>query len=126
METRMKWLRPIGLAAAMLTFGMTATAGDLSGYFGNTVECRYPNGDVTKVTTDADGTFTVATTSHPSSSGKWTDDGSTVCYNQTNPPPGAGQKPVCYSSQARKVGDTWTITDPFGAQCVAVLVAGRT
>ena len=117
----------IALCAAIATIGFaaTSTAGDMSGYFGNTVACKYANGDVTKITLDADGSFTVVPTGHPSSTGKWSDDGTTVCYNQTNPPPGAGQKQVCNSSQARKVGDSWMVTDPFGGQCTATLVAGK-
>jgi hypothetical protein len=121
----MKRAMTIGLAVVACAFASGASAGDMSGYFGNTVMCKYANGDVTKVTVEKDGTFTVVPTGHPSSSGTWKDDGTTVCYNQTTPPPGPNQKPVCNSSQARKVGDSWEVTDPFGGHCTATLAAGK-
>jgi hypothetical protein len=113
-----------GLLAAIV-FSSAAVAGDMSGYFGNTVACKYANGDLTKVMVDANGTFTVVPTGHPSSTGKWVDDGKTVCYTQTSPAPGPKDKPVCNSSELKKVGDTWAVTDPFGGQCTATLTAGR-
>ncbi|MEI9991979.1 MAG: hypothetical protein WDM86_18310 [Rhizomicrobium sp.] len=124
----MRNLRPVGLMTAVAIstcLASAATAGDMSGHFGNTVLCKYANGDVTKVLVDSNGGFTVIPTGHPSSTGRWADDGTAVCFNQTNPPPGAGEKPVCYSSEARKVGDSWPITDPFGNSCTATLVSGR-
>jgi hypothetical protein len=122
----MKRVMTFALAtAAFAAFGSGAMAGDMSGYFGNTVSCKYTNGDVTKIYVMQDGSFTVVPTGHPQSSGNWKDDGSTVCYNQTNPTPTADMKTVCNSSQPRKVGDSWTVTDPFGGQCTATLVAGK-
>ena len=112
-------------AAALLACATGAQAGDMSGYFGNTVSCKYTNGDVTKIMVAQDGTFTVVPTGHPQSKGTWKDDGSTVCYTQTDPAPDANMKPVCNSSQPRKVGDSWSVTDPFGGQCTATLVAGK-
>jgi len=111
--------------AAFAAIGSGASAGDLSGYFGNTVSCKYANGDVTKIYVAQDGTFSVVPTGHPQSSGNWKDDGSTICYTQTTPPPTADMKPVCNSSEPRKIGDSWTVTDPFGGQCTATLVAGK-
>ena len=110
---------------ALCAFASGAQAGDMSGYFGNTVSCKYANGDVTRITLAQDGSFTVVPTGHPSSKGTWKDDGSTVCYTQTDPPPDASMKPVCNSSQPRAVGDSWQVTDPFGGQCTATLVAGQ-
>lgn len=117
----------LGLAATLATLALapSAFAGDMSGYFGNTVLCKYANGDMTRVYAQKDGTFTVVPTGHPQSSGQWVDDGTTVCYNQTTPLPGPNEKPVCNSSQARKIGDSWPVTDPFGGTCTATLVAGK-
>lgn len=112
-------------AAAFCAVATGAQAGDLSGYFGNTIVCKYANGDMTHISVRADGTFTVVPTGHPQSSGTWKDDGATVCYTQTTPAPSADMKPVCNSSQPRKVGDSWSVTDPFGGQCTATLVAGQ-
>ncbi|MEI9885897.1 MAG: hypothetical protein WDN08_05235 [Rhizomicrobium sp.] len=119
---KLKWVLA-GAALCVLASG--AEAGDLSGYFGNTVSCKYANGDVTKIYVLQDGTFTVTPTGHPQSSGRWKDDGSTICYTQTSPPPGADMKQVCNSSQPRAVGDSWSVTDPFGGQCTATLLAGK-
>jgi len=116
----------LALAASMLLAAATAAqAGDMSGYFGNTVSCKYANGDITKIVLAQDGTFSVVPTGHPSSKGTWKDDGTTVCYTQTDPAPDASMKQVCNSSQPRAVGDSWTVTDPFGGQCTATLVAGK-
>ncbi len=109
-----------GLAAAQAAY-----AGDMSGYFGNTVLCKYANGDVTKIYTRADGTFAVSPTGHPQATGTWKDDGKNVCYTQTAPTPGPNEKMVCNSSQPRKIGDTWTVTDPMGGTCTATLTQGN-
>jgi hypothetical protein len=42
-------------ALAAIAFSSGALAGDMSGYFGNTVMCKYANGDVTRVMVDANG-----------------------------------------------------------------------
>jgi hypothetical protein len=110
---------------AAIVLSSSALAGDMTGYYGNTVACKYANGEVTKVMVDANGTFMVMPTGRPSSTGNWVDDGKTVCYTQTSPAPGPNQKPVCNSSELRKVGDTWAVTDPFGGQCTATLTGGR-
>ena len=116
-----------GVAIALAPFILTpaAFAGDMSGYFGNTVVCKYANGDTTKIYVEKDGSFSVVPAGHPQSSGKWADDGTKVCYNQTTPVPGPNEKSVCNSSQARKIGDTWPVTDPMGGTCTATLTAGK-
>jgi hypothetical protein len=114
----------IGLAAAALLC-TTASAGDMTGMFGNTIECRYADGRVTKVWVEAGGKYSIQRPDGSKASGAWVDSGSQVCYNDTNPAPPANAKPVCSSSTPRKVGDTWAVTDPFGGQCTAVLVAGK-
>lgn len=113
------------LVLAPLALAPAANAGDLSGYFGNTVVCKYDNGDVTKVTVNKDGSFKVVPTGHPEATGNWTDDGSTICYHQTSPALGPNEKMVCNSSEARKVGDSWAVTDPMGGHCTATLTAGQ-
>lgn len=113
------------LVLAPLALAPAANAGDLSGYFGNTVVCKYANGDVTKVTVNKDGTFKVVPTGHPEATGNWSDDGSTICYHQTSPALGPNEKEVCNSSEARKIGDSWPVTDPMGGTCTATLTAGQ-
>ena len=114
------------LAAGIATIALTvaASAGDMSGLFGNTIECKYPDGQITKVWVEAGGKFTVQPPGAPQpSAGTWADDGSTVCYTDSNPAP--NMKPVCSPSTARKVGDSWAVTDPMGKACTATLVAGH-
>ena len=108
-----------------LAAASAASAGDMTGYFGNTIVCKYANGDVTRIHVEKDGSFTVVPTGHPQSSGTWKDDGTNVCYNQTNPAPGPNEKQVCNSSQPRQIGDSWTVTDPMGGICTATLIKGQ-
>lgn len=117
----------IGLAAAAAGIAIftSASAGDMSGLYGNTIECRYPDGKVTKVWVEAGGKYSIQRPDGSQASGAWTDDGANVCYKDTNPPPPADMKAVCSSSQLRKVGDTWDVADPFGNHCTATLTAGK-
>ena len=116
----------LGAALAFAPLALApAHAGDMSGYFGNTVACKYANGDVTKIYVNKDGSFKVMPTGHPPATGTWKDDGSTVCYHQTAPAPGPKEKMVCNSSQARKIGNSWDVTDPMGGHCTATLTAGH-
>ena len=115
----------LAVCAASVALVAGASAGDMSGMFANTVSCKYANGDVTKVYVNQDGTYKVVPTGHPESTGTRKDDGTTICYTGVNPPPGPNEKQVCNSSEARKVGDSWDVTDPFGGHCTATLTAGR-
>ncbi len=117
----------IGLLAAAMTVAACSgvMAGDMSGSFGNTVVCTYPDGKATKVYLEAGGAYSVVTPDGKSAKGTWADDGTNVCYTQTDPPFGPGEKPVCNSSAAKKVGDSWSVTDPRGGVCTAVLTAGH-
>ena len=119
------WKFAIAAGVVCAVFAGSASAGDMSGYFGNTVLCKYPNGDVTKVYVNQDHTFLVVPTGHPQTTGTWADSGTTVCYTQTNPAPDPKMHQVCNSSQARKVGDSWDVTDPYGAHCTATMAAGK-
>ena len=101
-----------------------ARADNMSGMYGNTVVCSYPDGNVTKVYVEQGGAYTVIRGGQ-TIAGNWADDGTNVCYTETNPAPPAGTKPVCVASKAWKVGDGWQVTDPKGATCNAVLTAGH-
>jgi len=112
------------VSIASLVLAGTAHADNMAGFYGNTVVCTYPNGNVTKVYTESGGQFTVVRGGQ-TIAGTWSDDGTNVCYTETNPAPAAGTKPVCVASKAWKVGDGWQVTDPTGAMCNAVLTAGH-
>jgi hypothetical protein len=115
----------VGLAAAATMTFATATAGDMTGLFGNTIECRYPDGKITKVWVEAGGKYSIQRPDGSRAEGRWVDGGSEVCYNDTNPAPPPNAKAVCSPSNLRKVGDSWDVTDPFGGKCTAHLVAGK-
>ena len=108
---------------ACAAFAPAAIAGDMSGLYGNTIVCHYADGKVTKVWVAAGGQYSIQRPDGSTASGSWKDDGSSVCYMDANPAP--GMKPVCSSSQLRKVGDSWDVTDPFGGHCTATLMLGH-
>lgn len=122
----MKRSHEIGLAVAMMAMavGGAARADTEAGMYGNTVVCSYPDGAVTKVYLEAGGAYTVVR-GGKTIAGKWTDDGTNVCYTDTDPAPPAGAKDICVAAKAWKVGDSWTVTDPAGHSCNAVLTAGH-
>ncbi len=113
------------LAAAATVLAGSAAMADMSGMTGNTVVCTYPDGKATHVYPEAGGGYSVVTPDGKSVKGTWADDGTNVCYTQTDPPFGPGEKPVCNSSAPKKVGDSWSVTDPRGGVCTAVLTAGH-
>jgi hypothetical protein len=112
------------VSIAMVLLAGTAYADNMSGFYGNTIVCTYPNGNVTKVYVEQGGQFTVVRGGQ-TVVGNWADDNTNVCYTETNPAPAAGSKPICLVSKAWKVGDGWQVTDPSGATCNAVLTAGH-
>lgn len=116
---------PVGLVATAALMCTTASAGDMSGLYGNRIECRSADGKVTKVWVEPGGKYSIERPDGSRATGAWVDSGSEVCYNDTNPPPPANAKPVCSPSTLRKVGETWAVTDPFGGQCTATLIAGK-
>jgi hypothetical protein len=115
------------LAAAAATIALTVatSAGDMSGMYGNTIECKDAKGAVVKVWVEAGGTYSIVRPDGSHATGKWVDDGTNVCYTDTDPPPPANAKPVCNASALHKVGDTWDVIDPFGGHCTATLTAGH-
>ena len=110
-------------AASALFAAQGASAGDMTGLFGNTIECTYPNGNVTKVWVKDGGQYTVLRDGN-TVNGTWVDNGDQACYTETDPAPPAGTKPVCASSAPMKIGATWSITDPSGATSQCVLKQG--
>ena len=117
-------LMGMGTALAVLAITHASAADNMANFYGNTVVCTYPGGKVTKVYTQPAGAFTVVRDGQ-TINGKWVDDGSTVCYSETDPAPPNGTRPVCVPSKPFKVGDGWTATDPTGASCSAILTAGH-
>ena len=110
-------------AAGSVLFASAALADNEAGMYGNTVVCTYPDGGTTKVYLQQGGAYTVIRGGQ-TIQGKWADDGTNVCYTETDPAtPGA--KPVCVANKAWKVGDSWQVVDPVGKTCTSVLMAGH-
>lgn len=112
------------LLVAAVAFAGPASADNMAGFYGNTVVCTYPNGNVTKVYAEPGGVYSVVRGGQ-TIAGQWSDDGTNVCYTETNPAPPAGTKNICVASKPWKIGDGWQVTDPTGATCSAVLTAGH-
>jgi len=119
------WFRSV-VTAVIASFAVAnaAAADSMAGMYGNTVVCTYPSGKITKVYPRAGGAFTVIRDGK-TINGTWVDDGTNVCYTETDPAPPPGTKNVCVASKPWKVGDTWQATDPTGAVAACVLAAGQ-
>ena len=57
--------------------------------------------------------------------GTWTDAGDNACFTEVDPAPPAGTKPFCPPGGARKVGDTWSLTQPDGKASQCILKEGN-
>ena len=120
----MKTSIAFGLAAiASLAFVSSASADNTAGLVGNTTVCSGPDG-TTKVYVESANAFTLTLPNGQTIRGSLRDDGSQICYTETNPAPAAGAAPVCTPSMERKAGDTWSV-DARGATQSCVLQAGR-
>lgn len=113
----------LALALVMTTAGIGgASAGTLENSFGNTFVIRAANGQETRASYRADGTYTMSFGA-TSTNGTWTQSptqaGTEVCVT-----PAQGT-PSCFqlSSEEKRVGDTWTQQGPDG-EVVVTLVAG--
>lgn len=98
-------------------------AGDMSGYFGNTIVCTDGDGSVTKVWVKQGGTYSI-NRGGKDIKGTWVDKGDQACYTETDPAAPAGTPPFCVSSELRKVGATWSLTDPAGKSSQCALKEG--
>ena len=120
----MKTIVRIGvLALGLGALAAPAWADNLGGLIGNTTVCTAPDGGVTKVKVMAGGAYTVQPPGGALVHGTVKDDGSQICYTETDPAPAAGTAPVCTPSGPRKPGDTW-IVQAQGATQNCVLKAG--
>lgn len=117
----MKYALGIALAAVLCT--APAMAGDMTGLYGNTIMCTYPNGAVTKVHVQEGGKYNLEREGK-TVQGTWVDSGEQVCYTEVDPAPPAGTKPICTPSAAMKVGATWSVTDSAGNASHCELKAG--
>jgi hypothetical protein len=112
-----------GLVAAAALSTAAFASDVMAPRFGNTVVLTAPNGQVTKLMYNADGTMDIVTPDGAKGKGKWAMEGDKLCVTP-DAGPNAGQK-QCNPTSAHKVGDEWEIGLPDGSKMKAKLVAGR-
>ncbi len=120
-------MKRILIATALVVASAGAAMADnFAGYYGNTVVQTAPDGKVTKSKVNADKTYSSVNPDGSTASGTWSwKDGTEACFVQTSPAPAAGQGPVCYKIDPRKVGDKWEVATPDGKASVKFeLIAG--
>lgn len=121
-------MKRILLATAVLALSaMAATAGNLDGYFGNTVNITFPDGKTAKAFINPDKTWERKHDGGPTFKGTYEEgkDGM-VCFTQKEPPPPPEMKqPVCFKVDAHKPGDSWSTKDDKGAETKYTMTAGR-
>jgi hypothetical protein len=114
-----------GVLALALGIGTALAADPLASFYGNTLLAKDKDGNVTKIWYSPDNTFKTAM-GDQQTKGTWEMKGEEVCVTQTEPAPAADQQnPFCFTeSEARKVGDTWTVNDPDGNPITLTLQSG--
>jgi hypothetical protein len=115
-------------ASAVAFFALTAFAyaGDdpFAVYYSNTLVFTTAKGVVTKVWANKDRTWTSTSTDpkNPKASGDWVSIGNWTCVTDAAMPK---QKPNCFETVVRKVGDRWSTTEEDKSVTQSTIVAGR-
>jgi hypothetical protein len=115
-------------ASAVAFFALTAFAyaGDdpFAVYYSNTLVFTTAKGVVTKVWANKDRTWTSTSTDpkNPKASGDWVSIGNWTCVTDAAMPK---QKPNCFETVVRKVGDKWSTTEEDKSVTQSTIVAGR-
>ena len=117
----------IGLAALTLGLGGGAAFASkphgVAAAIGNTVKATDPDGRFQRYWFSADGTWRAIGRRGKPSSGKWTQQGETVCLKQTKP--FAGPFKYCTSFPSTgTLGSSWPAKDAGGGKITLSLVKG--
>ncbi|WP_293906464.1 hypothetical protein [Phenylobacterium sp.] len=118
--------RPILAACALLLLtagGAMAAPAGIAAAFGNTVKATYPDGRFQRYWFKADHTWHAIGRRGTASSGKWTQNGETVCLKQTKPFP-APLKYCTNFPSTGAVGSSWPSKDAGGGRITLSLVKG--
>jgi len=107
----------------MLAGAAIAAADPMESRYANTVTLTTPDGAVTKIHYNRDGTMTTVLPNGAAGTGKWAMKDGKLCVT-LDAGPAAGQE-NCSPFVERKVGDTWDVTLADGTKAKAALVAGR-
>lgn len=111
-------------AVAAIALSSAAFAADpMEPRYGNTVVLTAPNGQVTKLMYNKDGTMDIVLPDGTKGKGTWVMEGDKLCITAAVGP--AANQKQCNAFTAHKVGDEWEIGLPDGSKMKAKLVAGR-
>lgn len=112
-------------AVAVMAAASAAAADPMASAYNNTVTITYPNGAMTKMHIDADGSYVAKAPDGSTAKGSWKIENGSTCFTQTEPAPPAGTPANCSPTVERKVGETWTAPGPNGSTLNVSIVAGR-
>ncbi|WP_158915695.1 hypothetical protein [Caulobacter sp. S45] len=102
-----------------------ATAASIELAFGNTIVSTYPDGRISKLWLERDGTFTAEGRTHKIQGGRWTLKGDNVCMKQLKPFP-IPFATYCAPIPQTGIGQSWPGKAAFtGEPIVNRLVIGR-
>jgi opacity protein-like surface antigen len=113
----------LGLVAAVVLSGAAIAADPMQTRFDNTITLTAPDGAVTKVNFNRDGTMSTVAPDGTKVTGKWAMKDGKLCVT-LDAGPTAG-KEGCNPFVERKPGDTWEVTLADGSKAKATMVAGR-
>jgi hypothetical protein len=112
-------------AIAVVGAAGAAAADPMAGAYKNTVAITYPNGAVTKMFIDEDGTYSAKAPDGATVKGTWKVENGSTCFTQAEPAPPAGTPANCSPTVERKAGDSWTAPGPNGSTLSISIVVGR-
>ena len=110
----------ISAAVAILAAGSASATP--SGLFGNTLQITGPDGGVTKIYVNADGTYSRVAPSGGATSGSWAEADGQMCFTQQTPSQGTA---LCGPAISQSVGSSWTGTRPDGSVSQLTIISGR-
>ena len=111
------------LAALAITVLTAAPANATpSGLFGNTLQITGPDGGVSKIYVNADGTYSRVSPAGGTTSGSWAETDGQMCFTQQSPTQGAA---LCGPLITQSLGDSWTGKRPDGSVSQLVIISGR-
>jgi hypothetical protein len=110
------------LSLAITLIAAVAANATPSGLFGNTLQITGPDGGVSKVYVNADGTYSRTDPSGNSTSGSWAETDGQMCFTQQAPTQGSA---LCGPLITHAVGDNWTGNRPDGSVSQLTIILGR-
>ena len=113
------WMLAAALAAGLAA---PAWAGPMDAAFGNTIVTTYPDGAVSKVYLEPDGSYRSIARDGREDVGTWKAEKGRLCYYPDGAPKG---RPICAVGLNKKVGDTWKVFQDDGASIKITIAAGR-